>query len=507
MPRRKRSSRYSGYRRRGIRLDEEPSPVLTSAESFLRDDKYERAILRAVHSFDKAHVVMLSKQNIIKRRDARLLLLCLKKIEEEGVENVRKATNAYLHSGEFLAIRELGEEVGGKMHTGRSTGDLGAVGTRIPVREKLIELLREVGSLRGELLAKASSNTSTVMPGYSHLQQAQPTTLAHYLVSWVYALARDCRRLLASYRVTNQSPAGAAIFTGSDFPIDRFVTCELLGFDKIIENTRDAIFNNDFLLETASSVAMLAGDLGRMADDWLIWFSQEFGMIDIADRYCGTSSIMPQKKNPYALMAVSKLCGIALGKLATVFVLNKNPSDQFDLEANGPFEVLEGLDASIHATKLMAGVTSAISANRDLMLSRATNSWMQATDIASAITREKGVSWRSAHQIVGILVRRATEKGIPPSGVTAELLDEASREYRRAGLSLSERVLRNALDPVKCIEARKAVGGPAARDVGRQIQHCRNMLKSDSEVLTTIQKGLSEAESRLQGVCDAIIGA
>src|SRR6185437_4127157 len=219
-----------------IRLSEEMLPQLGQLYGVRT-----RAFLQAVHAFDKAHTVMLVEEGLLSRQDGVAILKGLRKLESEGVVETRAKVGGGLHSGEQYLIRLLGEEIGGRFHLARSSGDLSSVGINWVQREKLISLLRAVNRLRGVLLGMVTDHTDTILPGYSFGQHAQPMTLAHLYLSWVATLARDFDRLQGAYRRINTSPAGAAIMVGSDFAIDRARTAELLGFDAVHENCADAI--------------------------------------------------------------------------------------------------------------------------------------------------------------------------------------------------------------------------------------------------------------------------
>ena len=204
---------YSGFRNPGIRLTEPLLPSITGHSS-----EAELPLLYAYHMFDKSHLTMLAEEDLIPRADAVAMLKEIRHMEAEGVEKVRLEVGGGMHSAEQYLIRGLGEEVGGRIHLGRSSGDLGAVARRIRQRDRLIELMNEINALRGAVLQVAEDNLDTVMPGYTHSQHAQPVTLGHQLMSWDSALERDFDRASTAYRRVNQSPAGAAIMTGTNFP-------------------------------------------------------------------------------------------------------------------------------------------------------------------------------------------------------------------------------------------------------------------------------------------------
>ena len=312
---------YRGFRTAGIRLLEEPLENLK-----VHDSQKAARILYAVHMFDKAHLVMLTEEKLIPFEDGAAMLRALREMEAEGVEKVRLEVQGGKHSGEQYLIRRLGEEVGGRIHLGRSSGDLGEVSIRIVQRDQILAVLRKVNEFREVLLKTAKQHFHTVMPGYTHGQHAQPLTYGQQFLAWVSVLERDFQRLAKLFDRVNESPAGAAIMTGSDFPINRHRTAELLGFDRPIKNTLDAILSHDVLLEHHAALAILHANLTRWAEDLMLWGTNEFDLIDIPDRFCGTSSIMMQKKNPYSTQEIKGAGAEAVGALVTALFVEKNPT-------------------------------------------------------------------------------------------------------------------------------------------------------------------------------------
>lgn len=500
MPKQK-SSEYRGFRTAGIRLREE---VLPDVEEH-RSDRVLKT-LYAVHAFDKAHLVMLAEENLIPRADAAAMLRVLRESEQEGTEKVRLRVGGGNHSGEQMLIRRLGEEVGGRIHLGRSSGDLAGISRRIPQRDHLLRVLDEVNALRDVVLTTARGHVETIMPGYTFGQHAQPITLGHYLIGSAAVLERDFERGLALYRRTNQSPAGAAIMTGSDFPLSRHRTSDLLGFDRPIRNTFDAIQSGDVTLDAFCFLAVLNNSLGRWADDVVLWASAEFGIVDIPDRFCGTSSIMMQKKNPYGPQYVKGIASLSLGALVVGFHVDKGPTGWPALERQYAGEMLWRLfEDTARDLAWWRQLLPEVRWDTALMRRRAGEFWAQATDIAGALVRHKGLPWRTAHQIVGILVRRGEERGFGPNDVTPALLDEASVEYMGAPVGLSEAHLREALDPEHFVRTRTLYGGPAPEEALRQIEEFRAALRRDAEELASARRRVEEARAELEAAVDALL--
>lgn len=500
--RKQKSEEYKGYRMAGIRLTEHMLPGMTS----LASAEEESPMFFAYQIADKAHLVMLTEQNMIPRQDGAKMLMHLRDMEQEGVEKVRTEVGGGLHSGEQSLIRKLGEEVGGRLHLARSSVDLSEVGIRIKLRDYWLKVMEGVNEFRDALLKMAAKHVNTVMPGYTQLQHAQPITLAHYLIAQASSLQRDFDRLQGAYGRINMSPAGSEVLVGSNFPVNRRRLAELMGFDGIIRNGLDGPIAHDYFLEALSGLAILYSNLARWADDMELWSSNEFSMIDLPDRFCGTSSCMPQKKNPYCFENTKGGASNTIGALVSAFFADKGPTGLPILEHFfARKELFASLEYVIRDLKWLAMIVPEIKANRDLMRERAGSFWAQATDVANAIVREKGLPWRTAHQIVGILVRFSYERGIKPVDIDSKLLDEAAIEYMGEPVVLSENKLRKALDAVEFVKGRKLYGGTAHEESLAQITELRDQVKLDKKTVTRMHGRLKTASERLEKAIDAIL--
>ncbi|MBI4322325.1 MAG: argininosuccinate lyase [Chloroflexi bacterium] len=499
---RQKGEEYEGFSAPGIRLLEEASPKMVAVHS----SENELPLLYAFHMFDKAHLVMMAEQGMIPRQAAVSMLAALREMEEEGVEKVRLAAGNGKHSGEQYLIRQLGEEVGGRIHLARSSGDLGQVGLRIRLRDEELRLMDGLNEFRGALLETAGQHRDTVMPGYTHGQHAQPTTLGHCLVAYASALERDFERLEALFHRTNRSAAGAAVLTGSDFPVNRLRVAELLGFEKTIRNTNDAVLTQDASLEALSVLTILHNNVAECAADLQVWYSDEFGMIAIPDRFCGTSSILAQKKNPWLFESIKGAAAQTFGNLMTTYYAYKGPRGLAIAERRyvlTPLWVV--LDDAARDLSSMAEVMRGLKVNKELMRERAGAFWAQASGLAGALVAEKGLPWRTAHQIVGILVRLSSERGIKPSDVSTAFLDEAALEYMGKPVGLSEDALRKALDPVEFIKARTLYGGTNPEEVRQQIAELAERLERDTCAVADLRAALKQASEKLESSIDAML--
>ncbi len=491
------------YRKAGARLTEDAEDVQKRTK--LGDPEQQMREYKIYHRFDKAHLVMLTEQGFHKLGDASQMLQALRRMESAGIEEVRAATEAGEHSGEAWLITELGEEVGGRIHAGRSSGDFMAVTSRIFIRDYILRLMDASIALRRQLLTLAAAHLDTVMPASTWSQHAQPTSFAHYVMSWELSSENDFQRLAQLYERVNVSPAGAAIMTGSRYPIDRERTADLLGFDGVITNTRYAVLGFDGWLgvptEAFTVPALMMVNIAGIASELYLWSTTEFSYVELADRYCGTSSIMPQKKNPYTLMWVRGAAARTYGRLSSYL------TEMHDMAMGYTRQLAQTLDDVLEATQIMTGVLATLSIKTDRMLANATQlNWICATDIADLMVLEKGLPFRTAHQIVAILVRIGISRGLTQADVTGALVDEAATEYMGKPLGLSEEGLRSALNPAACIRARTLTGGPAPERVQEDMARALARCDDDDRQRHSLGNKLAAADRRLEEAIDKIVG-
>jgi argininosuccinate lyase len=497
------SSEYRGYRNAGIRLREEMLPQLRQLYG-----AHTREMLPAVHDFDKAHTVMLVEEGLLDPAAGAAVLRGLRKMEAEGVVKVRSEVGGGLHSGEHYLIRLLGEEIGGQFHLARSSGDLSSVAINALQRARLLNAMRAVNRLRRVLVDLARSHTDTILPGYSFGQHAQPMTLAHLWLSWAATLARDFERLHGAYRRVNVSPAGAAIMVGSNFPVNRERTAELLGFDAVHENCADAILelNADDSLELPAVVAVLYHSLAKWADDLIQWSTTEYSFVDIPDRYCNTSSIMMQKKNVIGPAEVKGASAEALGCFVTSYHALKGTTGLPITERYYALEMLwKVADSAVRDLGWFCDLLPVLKINKARMREQAWRHWATVTDLAGALVSKRGLPWRTAHQIVGILVRLCEERGLGPADVTPKLLDEAAMLYHEIPAGLDQKAIREALDPEQFIAVRTLRGGPAKVESLRQAGLFEDATAADEKIVAGIDERLAAAAGKLEAAVDAVI--
>ncbi|MCD1296216.1 argininosuccinate lyase [Methanocella sp. CWC-04] len=477
--------------RRG-RLSAGPSEEVNAFSSSIPADRW---IFRSDITVDRAHTVMLARQGIISKEDAASILKALEKIESEGVDAVNIPVFEDVHMAiESKLIKSVGENVGGRMHSGRSRNDEVATCIRISARQELLGIMAELLDLRMAILNLAGENVDTVMPGFTHMQHAQPTTLAHHMMAHISALDRDFERLADAYKFININPLGSAAFASTGFPLDREYTTALLGFDRPMDNSMDGVSARDFILDTVSKLAILEVDLSRMADELILWSTSEFGFIELADTYSSTSSIMPQKKNPDILELIRGRCGTVIGHMVAAFSITKGLPYSYntDLQEVTP-QLLRSFEITRSSLRILTGAISTLKIKKDEMRIKSTMGFTTATEIADTIVRSTGLPFRTAHGIVGKLARGDGNPSLSE-------VDDASMDMigkRLSDMGLTQKMLEEAKDPLKNIERRSVTGGPAISAIGKKIESENRKIKDDEGLYAGLVQKLKRSEDEL----------
>jgi argininosuccinate lyase len=430
-----------------------------------------------LHEINEAHLVMLSQQKLLKRETVRALAAALCRIEADGPQAIAldsQREDAYFNYEAHL-ITLAGSDVGGRIHLGRSRNDILATMDRLRARDLLLELIGELASARRTALERASQYAEVVMPGYTHLQPAQPITFGFYLSGVAQALARDSERLAQAYPRINLNPLGAGALAGTPFAIDRDATARLLGFSGLVENTLDAVASRDFALELLCALSVLAVTWSRVAQDFYVWCTHEFQMVDFPDSVASTSSIMPQKKNPVVLEHLKGRAAAVIGQMATG-MMNARALN-FTHTGDGSRETVRALWAagkeSLDCLRLLTLALRSATPNAELMLRRAAVDFVSATDLADALVKHADLSFRDAHHVVGAVVREAMDRGMPANEITGAMVQAAAAAQLGRSVSLPDGVVRDCLDPARSIRARNLAGGPAPDAVRKVVAKLR----------------------------------
>ncbi len=458
----------------------------------------DKRIFNADIEVDKAHVVMLKEQYIINAHDCSAILKGLDRIKKDGILALDASYEDVHIALEARLIELVGEETGGRMHSARSRNDEVATCIRLSLRGELLGLMEEAGDLVTALFDTASKHHETIMPGYTHTQHAQPTTLAHHLLAHANAFLRDLERLKGAYERTNLNPLGAAAFASTGFPINSKRTTELLGFDSALENSMDAVSTRDFMIESISCYANLMTDISRFAEELILWSSSEFDFIELDDRYSSTSSIMPQKKNPDIAELMRAKTGTVNGALVSVLTICKALPYSYnrDLQEATP-HLWRATDSVRSSVRMAEGMVRTLKVKKERMKKMSDTGFMTATELADTIVRTTGIPFRTAHHIVGSCAKAGK---IP----TLQELDELSLKITGERLSdkgLSEQAVKEALDPFDNIRKRNISGGPAPEETGRQITSLWKKLDGIKDAVSNIRKKTDSASEMLEKAC------
>ncbi|KTG07944.1 argininosuccinate lyase [Haloprofundus marisrubri] len=471
------------------------------ARDFLSSLAADKRIFDADLAVDRAHVVMLAEQGIISDGDAADILVALESVEEAGHAELSGGEDVH-EAIEAAVIGRVGER-GGKMHTARSRNDEVATCIRYRLREDVLDAIEGTLALREALRETAAEHTETVMPGYTHLQPAQPITVAHFLLSYEAAVARDTARLLDAYGRINHSPLGGAAFAGTPFDIDRERTADLLGFDSLLGNSMDASSSRDFLAETLAALATHATTISGLAEDLIIFANK--GYVDLSDDYSSTSSIMPQKKNPDTLELVRGTAGDAVGGLTGLLTNLKGLPRAYnrDLQLAHP-HAFRAVDAVVNATDVAAGAVATATWNSEELAADAGDGFSTATGVADALAMT-GMPFRTAHEIVAAAAEDIGDTD--DAATTAAKLDAAAEAV--LGESLWSRVNRETveslLDPDESVASRDSLGGPAASAVETQLDEAGARFDADAHSVSACREALAEADERLQAEVDSYV--
>ena len=464
-------------------------------KQFLSSMEADRQIAAADILVDIAHVLMLDRQKINERKVTQQLLRELLPMYDDGIpEEVFDDEFEDVHAGiESLIIASAGAETGGRMHMARSRNDEVATCIRIQLRDEIILQMAELLRVRSALLTLAGRHTESVMPGFTHLQHAQPTTLAHYLLAYEQAFGRDFDRLASAFERVNRSPLGAAAFASTGYPIDREYTASLLGFDGLVENSMDAVATRDFALETLADLAIMMATVSRLCEELILWSTSFLKFASLNDAHCSTSSIMPQKKNPDTAVTLRAKRASDGGAFTAALVTVKGLPMSYnrDLQELTP-NIWRGIRDARMSTHLLADMLAGTEFDTERMREEAGKGFSTATELADTLVRSYGFPFRTAHNIVG----RAVQKG----SLSLPTLEAAAQEVAKVSLAkkgLTQKKIDEALEPDFAISLRTAPGGPAPASVKRAIAKRKKQAESDAALTDKQLLRLSKTRKKL----------
>ncbi len=415
-----------------------------------------------------AHATMLETINVLTKAELDQIVAGLQTIQAE-IEGGRLQWRVDLedvHMNIEHRLIELIGDTGKKLHTGRSRNDQVATDIRLHLRSSIDGLVEQQGQLMTALADLAESNADTIMPGFTHLQAAQPITFGHHLMAWFEMLRRDRDRLLDCRKRLNQLPLGAAALAGSPYKPNRALVAELLGFDGVCENSLDAVSDRDFAIEFCAATALSLTHMSRWCEEMVLWSSQQFNFITLPDRFCTGSSIMPQKKNPDVPELIRGKTGRVNGHLIALLTLMKSQPLAYNKDNQEDKEPLfDAIDTLANCLTALIGMVPSIQANKDVMLDATLKGFTTATDLADYLVR-KNVPFRDAHELVGQAVQLAVSLG--------KGLEELSvEELNGPGQSVIESDIYDVLTLQGSIASRDHLGGTAPNQVRKAIARAR----------------------------------
>lgn len=420
-----------------------------------------------------AHVKMLIAQDIIPKQDGEKIISGLTEISkriENGVIEIDPASEDIHSFIEATLTYYIGDE-GKKLHTGRSRNDQVTLDTRLYLKKELKNLINVILSFEETLLKKAEENIDTIMPGYTHMQKAQPITFAHHLLAYGEMFKRDLGRIKDALKRMDEMPLGSGALATSTYPIDREMVAKELDFSSISLNSLDAVSDRDYVIETLSALSMIMMHLSRFSEEVILWCTHEFSFIELDDAYSTGSSIMPQKKNPDVAELVRGKTGRVYGDLITLLTLMKGIPLAYNKDMQEDKEALfDALDTVFLSIKTFNGMLKTMRIKKDNMRKGALGGFTNATDVADYLVK-KGVAFRNAHEVVGAIVLHCINKGINIEELSLEALKEFSSYF--------EEDIYNAISLETCVEERKVIGGPSSKSVKIQLEALKNFIDSN----------------------------
>lgn len=428
-----------------------------------------------------AHVKMLGKQGIIPSENSKKIVEGLKEILiriDNGTIQIDKDAEDIHSFVESILTYYIGDE-GKKLHTGRSRNDQVTLDTKLYLKKYIKIIINEILKLHETLLEKANENINTIMPGYTHMQKAQPITFAHHILAYCEMFKRDIGRLFDSYKRLDEMPLGSGALATSTYPIDREFVASELGFSKITLNSLDSVSDRDYAIETLSALSLIMMHLSRFSEEIILWCTGEFNFIELDDSYSTGSSIMPQKKNPDVAELVRGKTGRVYGDLMTLLTVMKGIPLAYNKDMQEDKEALfDGLDTALLSLQTFNGMIKTMKVKKANMKKSASGGFTNATDVADYLVK-KGMAFRNAHEIVGKIVLHCIDKDIA--------IDDLSMEEFKNFSPIFEEDIYNAIDLLTCVEERSVIGGPSSLSVKMQIEVLKKFIKENKENLSCLK--------------------
>lgn len=453
----------------GGRFASGPDAIMEEINASIDFDKrlYRQDIAGSI-----AHAHMLAHAGILTSEDRDAIVSGLEQVQSEIDNNAFTFSRSLedIHMNVESRLKEIIGDAAGRLHTARSRNDQVATDFKLYVRDTIDTLLVQIRNLQSALLVRAEAEAGTVMPGFTHLQTAQPVTFGHHLLAYVEMLGRDASRMVDARARLNESPLGAAALAGTSFPIDRQMTATALGFDRPTANSLDSVADRDFILELLADASICAVHLSRFAEELVIWSSSQFAFVRLSDKFSTGSSIMPQKRNPDAAELIRAKIGRIMGAFTSLTIVMKGLPLAYSKDMQEDKEVaFDALDSLSLCLAAMTGMVSDLSVNRVAMRGSAGSGFSTATDLADWLVREANVPFRDAHHITGRVVAAAEAKNCTLDALNIE-------DFKAVDARIDSRVF-NVLSVENSVASRVSYGGTAPKNVLAQVERWKEKLK------------------------------
>jgi argininosuccinate lyase len=483
------------------RLESVRKDVVEFTSSVKEDEK----LLKHVVDINKAHVIMLIEKNILDKDDGKKILGALTNLDKE-MEMSPKLEDVHMAVEEEV-IKVVGDGVGGNLNLAKSRNDQVATAIRMNLRLELLSLIEVILQLQEALIQKSEENLETIMPGYTHLQPAQLVTYAHYLLAQFDALERNLQRFEEAYNRVSRCPMGAGALATTSFPISRERVADLLGFDGILENSLDAVGARDFLLEVLAVLSILSVDITSFVEDIIVWSTMAFGILELPDEFASTSSIMPQKKNPDVLEVIRARMSQVIGDFTASAITLKSLPSAYNMDFQEVTPRLWGaIDKSKGSLRMLSEMLPNLNVRPNLLRNLAL-SFVTSTDLANMLVRRHEVPFRTAHKIVGALVRTLIQEGKSLKDATPDLLAKASTKFLASPLNVKAVYMTEVIEPSNSVRSQLAKGGPSIKSVTAMLDKRKKLLDASEKRGSEKKRRLKEAKRNLSLHTESYLGS
>jgi argininosuccinate lyase len=480
------------------RLGKQPKDIAAFSSSIETDKR----LIQAVIDINKAHCIMLTECKIIDDDTAKQILAALNGLDPD-IELSPMLEDIHMNV-EARVIEKIGEDIGGRIHTAKSRNDQQNTALRMVTREDILLVARNLIALIKTLLNLAKEHVDTLMPGYTHLQHAQPITLAHHFLSHVNALFRNVDRLIDTFPRINVCPMGAAALATTTFPISRETTSELLGFSKLMDNSIDAVASRDFLIEVLSVYSIIMLYLSQISEELILWSTSEFNYLELPDMFTSTSSIMPQKKNASIPELIRAKAATVFGDLMISLTIIKALPLSYNLDLQELTQYLwHGFETTYSSVNMLTGCMEGISVDKNRMKEACVNSFITATDLADFLVSNTQLPFRTTHRLVSNIVLALLEMERKKlTDLDKDLFDKICLETINTKLDIDFNKLIQAIDPTESVKSRKIVGGPSPDTIRSTITNKEKELEKVANKITSLIDFIYQAKDKLASLAD-----